>query len=70
MQAFFCCFEAVKAQRRRVSFSVLVGAAVLAMGSSPALAWSLDDVAKIASQRASVPFKEASQAVPAERRRG
>ena len=66
MQAFFCCFEATKAQRRRVSFSVLVGAAVLAMGSSPALAWSLDDVAKIASQRASVPFKEASQAVPAE----
>ena len=69
MQAFFHCFQAFQVQEQPTSFAALAGAAILALGtlgSSPSLAWSLDDVAKIASQRAGVPFKEASQAVPAE----
>ncbi|MDB5886930.1 MAG: periplasmic glucan biosynthesis protein MdoG [Polaromonas sp.] len=57
MQAFFYRYKPV---------SALACAALLALGSSPALAWSLDDVAKLASQRAGAPFRAASLAVPAE----
>ena len=46
--------------------AALACAAALALGAAPAQAWSLDDVAKLASQRAQTPFKEASHAVPAE----
>ena len=69
MRAFFHYFQTAKVLGRQTSFVALAGAAVLAMGalgSSPALAWSLEDVAKIASQRASMPFNEASHAVPVE----
>jgi len=57
MQAFFHRFKPAVA---------LACAALLALGSSPVLAWSLEDVAKIADQRARAPFKAASLAVPAE----
>ena len=66
MQAFFHRFKPAGAPGWRVSFSAVACAAVLALSSSPALAWNLEDVAKLASQRAKTPFKEASHAVPAE----
>ena len=66
MQAIFHRFKPAGAPGWRVFFSAVACAAVLALGSSPALAWNLEDVAKLASQRAKTPFKEASHAVPAE----
>ena len=66
MHAFFNRFQPADVRAARLSLSALACAAALAVGSSPALAWSLEDVAKIASQRAKAPFKEASHAVPAE----
>ena len=57
MQAFF---------HRLKPAAALACAALLILSSSPVLAWSLEDVAKIAGQRARTPFKAASLAVPAE----
>ena len=39
---------------------------LLAMGAGQARAWSLDDVAGLARERAQTPFKPAAQAMPAE----
>lgn len=66
MQSFFHRFKPAGAPVWRVSFSAVACAAALALGSGPALAWSLEDVAKLAGQRAKTPFKAASHAVPAE----
>ncbi|MBH2019332.1 MAG: glucan biosynthesis protein G [Burkholderiales bacterium] len=66
MQAFFHCFNPAREVSLRASFSALTCAAVLALGSGQALAWSLEDVAQLASQRAKTPFKAASLEVPAE----
>jgi len=66
MQAFFHRFTPTSTVAWRRPFSALACAAALAFGSGPALAWSLEDVAKLASQRANAPFKEPSHAVPAE----
>ena len=46
--------------------AALACASVLAFTAAPAWAWSLDDVAALASQRAKTPFKEASHVVPTE----
>jgi len=59
MQAFFPF-------SRRLSAAALACAGALALGAGAAHAWDLDDVARLASQRARTPFKEASHAVPAE----
>lgn len=67
MQAFFHRSQPAGAPGDwRGVLPALACAAALALGSGPALAWSLEDVAKLASQRAKTPFKQASHAVPAE----
>jgi glucans biosynthesis protein len=47
-------------------FAALACASALALSAPLAHAWSLEDVAALASQRTKTPFKEASHAVPAE----
>ena len=59
MQAFFPF-------SRRLNAAALACAGALALGAGAAHAWDLDDVARLASQRARTPFKEASHAVPTE----
>jgi glucans biosynthesis protein len=66
MQAFFGLFQRAGGFTPRARFATLACAAALALTTAQAHAWSLDDVATLASQRAKTPFKEASHAVPAE----
>ena len=46
--------------------AALVLTVLLALAAGPALAWKLDDVAKLARQQAQTPFKSATQAIPAD----
>ena len=74
MSAFFrlsaCSFEPAPklafgtAWRSRLA--ALACLSVLTLAAGHAHAWSLDEVATLASQRAKIPFKEASEAFPAE----
>jgi periplasmic glucans biosynthesis protein len=66
MQAFFSLFNGPGRSKSGVHFAKLACAGALALTAVQAHAWSLDDVAALASQRAKTPFKEASHAVPAE----
>ena len=66
MQAFFAHAPSTKPRTPPVRLTALVVAGALSLISAQAQAWSLDDVAVLASQRAKTPFKEASHAVPAE----
>ena len=66
MQAFSYRFQPAGGHAFRAVFSALTCAAVLALSATPAHAWSLEDVAKIASLRTQTPFKQASHAVPPE----
>ncbi|MEP6965370.1 MAG: glucan biosynthesis protein G, partial [Polaromonas sp.] len=66
MQAFFSHAPCTRQRPSAARFAVLVLASALSLFAAQAQAWSLDDVAALASQQAKTPFKEASQAVPAE----
>ena len=66
MQAFFRLSPRLGGFAPRRRFAALACAAALALTVAPAHAWSLEDVATLAGQRAKTPFKEASHAVPAE----
>jgi glucans biosynthesis protein len=66
MQAFFRLFQRPSGRTPRAPFAALTLASVLALSAPLAHAWSLEDVAALASQRTKTPFKEASHAVPAE----
>ncbi|CAN5234404.1 glucan biosynthesis protein G [soil metagenome] len=66
MQAFSRLNQRLGGFAPPARFAALACASALALGAAPAHAWSLDDVTQLASQRASIPFKEASHAVPAE----
>ncbi|MDB5870515.1 MAG: periplasmic glucan biosynthesis protein MdoG, partial [Polaromonas sp.] len=66
MQAFFSLSQRLGGFAPRACFTALACAGTLALTVAQAHAWSLDDVAALASQRAKTPFKEASHAVPAE----
>ena len=66
MQAFFRLSQRLSGCAPRARFAALACAWTLALTAAQAHAWSLDDVAKLASQRAKTPFKEASHLVPAE----
>jgi glucans biosynthesis protein len=66
MQAFFHVFRRLSGCAARARFAALACAGALALSAPLAHAWSLEDVATLASQRAKTPFKEASHAVPAE----
>jgi glucans biosynthesis protein len=66
MQAFFRLSKRPGGDTSRALFAALTCASALALTAGQAHAWSLEDVATLASQRAKNPFKEASHAVPAE----
>ncbi|MDP2258040.1 MAG: glucan biosynthesis protein G [Polaromonas sp.] len=66
MQAFFRLSKRLSGFAPRARFAALACAGALALTAAQAHAWSLDDVATLASQRAKTPVKEASHAVPAE----
>ena len=66
MQALFAHVPRAPHRTPKLRFAALVLAGALALMAAQAQAFSLDDVAKLASQRAQTPFKEASHAVPAE----
>lgn len=69
MQAFFRLSKRLSGCAPRAPFAALAAlacAGALALSAPLAHAWSLEDVATLASQRAKTPFKEASHAVPAE----
>lgn len=69
MQAFFRLSQRLSGCAPRAPFAALAAlacASVLALSAPLAHAWSLEDVATLASQRTKTPFKEASHAVPAE----
>ena len=66
MHAFFSRFKPASGVARRGALSALACGAVLALSMGQALAWDIDDVATLASQRAQAPFQPASHAVPAE----
>lgn len=66
MQAFFSHAPCRPQRTSSVRFAALVVAGALSLFAVQAHAWSLDDVASLASQRAAQPFKPAQQAVPPE----
>ncbi|MGV8804062.1 MAG: glucan biosynthesis protein G [Polaromonas sp.] len=66
MQAFFSHAPCTPPRTPTGRFAAWVIAGVLCLIAAQAHAWSLDDVAALASQRAEMPFKPASQAVPPE----
>ena len=66
MQAFFRLSQRLSGYAPQARFAALACAGALALTAPLAHAWSLEDVATLASQRAKIPFKEASHAVPAE----
>jgi len=66
MQAFFRLSQRLSGYAPRVRFAALACAGAMALSAPLAHAWSLEDVATLASQRTKTPFKEASHAVPAE----
>ncbi|MDB5741910.1 MAG: periplasmic glucan biosynthesis protein MdoG, partial [Polaromonas sp.] len=66
MQAFFSFFQRFGTCAQRPRFAALAAMAALALTPAQARAWSLDDVATLAQQRAKTPFRPAAQAVPAE----
>jgi len=66
MQAFFRLSKRLSGFAPQARFAALACASALALSAPLAHAWSLEDVATLAGQRAKSPFKEASHAVPAE----
>ena len=66
MHSFFRLSQRLGEFAPRARFAALACAGALALTAAQAHAWSLDDVAKLASQRTKTPFKEASHAVPDE----
>lgn len=66
MHAFFRRFKPVAGAAWGRSFSALTCAVALALSAGQALAWSLDDVATLARERAQTPFEPASHAIPPE----
>ena len=66
MQAFFSHAPCTPQRTPTRRFTALVVAGALSFIAAQAHAWSLDDVAALASQRAAQPFKPAQQAVPPE----
>ena len=66
MQAYFAPVPSTALRTPSARLAALALAGALSLLAAQAHAWSLDDVAALASQRAKTPFKEASHAVPAE----
>lgn len=66
MHVFSDRFQSITQAALRACFCALSCAVVLALGSSQALAWTLDDVAGLARQRAQTPFQPAAKTVPVE----
>lgn len=66
MQAFFHPFARSCGLAFRARFAALACLGALALIAGQVHAWSLDDVAGLARQRAQAPYKEASHAIPAE----
>ncbi|MFC5520443.1 glucan biosynthesis protein G [Polaromonas jejuensis] len=66
MPIFFSPFAPPGGMALRARFVAMAGLAALALAAGQAHAWSLDDVAGLAQQRAQAPFQEASHAVPVE----
>ena len=66
MQAFFSHAPCRPQRTSSVRFAAWVVAGALSLFAAQAHAWSLDDVATLASQRAAILFKPAQQAVPPE----
>ena len=66
MQVFFRHAPCLGQRTPTARFAALVLAGSLSLIAAQAHAWGLDDVAALASQRATTPFKPAQQAVPPE----